>query len=458
MLHFDFIDARHPNGTARHIGDVHPFWHKGKLYLYYLSTDGSFSSRLATTTDFFRFTGEELRQAAPAPAIGTYYVLGVTPYGGGFVSYFGASDTAVNGSFSEDLTNWRGLRGPAVPSIHYRSGRDPYLFFDPEAARWRIVYTAYRSNDKGGGDFDAALSLLTSRTEKLEDGWEEEERELVRFDNAGLSRREDPECSQMMRLGDRWYLFYSVYSRTVHGVGGLSYRAGEAGLALTENDWERLPEHSLDGEDLCAAQVFPMEGKTCLLGWIPQTAAADDWGGALSFPREVYPLPGGALGLRLPEFIREALRGETVYELPAPVRGTEKYAEQLLCAAEGPILLEAGLEAGEDSRWGLAFRGREEYSVTWDGGLHISGYDRIARPRASCSAPGAGEMALTLVLDGDIMEVFLNGRYALAARLGGGREAEKRAVSFFSQGQCLLKELKICRPDKEICAKWEETY
>lgn len=442
MLHFDFENQRFPNGSPRHIGDVHPFWHEGKLYLYYLSTDGRFSSRLLTSTDFLRFTEETLGRMEPVPAIDTYYALGVTPYQGGFVSYFGASDTVINGSFSENLTDWTRLPDDAVPRISYRTGRDPFLFFDPEVSRWRIVYTAYRSNDKAG-DFDAALSLLTSRTERLEDGWEPEERELVRFDNAGLSRREDPECPQMVRIGERWYLFYSVYSRTVHGVGGLSYKVGGKGEGLEDVCWQALAERSLDGEDICAAQVFPAEGKTYLLGWVPQDPETDDWGGALSLLREVYPLPDGSLGLRLPEFIYEKIKGEALFTLSEPVLGEEKFAQLSLCGCGDRLVLEAELTAEEGARWGFVFRGDGEYSLTWDGALRISGYDRIVRPRASCPGPAAGEMCLKLVLDGGIMDVFLNDQYALAARLTRSSGLGEVEARFFSQGQCRLKELKI---------------
>lgn len=450
MLHFDFEGQSFPNGRPRHVGDVHPFWHKGKLYLYYLRTDGSFSSQLLTSTDLLHFSEKPLGRIEPVPAVETYYVLGVSPYQGGFVSYFGASDTVINGSFSENLTDWSRLPDAAIPRIGYRTGRDPFLFFDPETARWRIVYTAYRSSDKAG-DFDAALSLLTSRTERLEDGWEPEERELVRFDNAGLSRREDPECSQMMRVGERWYLFYSVYSRSVHGVGGLSYKAGGRGVALEDVCWKDLEERGLDGEDICAAQVFPMDGKTYLLGWVPQDPETDDWGGALSLLREVYPLQDGSLGLRLPGPIYEQIKGDVLFTLSEPITGEKKFAQRSLYRCGDRLILEAKLTAEEHARWGFVFREKEEYSLTWDGTLRISGYDRIARPRASCPGLAAGEMDLKLVLDGGVMDVFLNDRYSLAARLTPLAGLEEVEILFFSQGRCSLNRLEIRRLGQDNC-------
>ena len=37
-LHFDFVNEKFPNGSERHIGDVHPFYYNGKIYMYYLKT------------------------------------------------------------------------------------------------------------------------------------------------------------------------------------------------------------------------------------------------------------------------------------------------------------------------------------------------------------------------------------------------------------------------------------
>lgn len=52
--------------------------------------------------------------------------------------------------------------------------------------------------------------------------------------------------------------------------------------------WDQLEEKALTSEDLCAAQIGK-RGDTCyLFGWIPQGAAIDAWGGHLNFPLIIY--------------------------------------------------------------------------------------------------------------------------------------------------------------------------
>ena len=469
-VHFDYLGA-FESGAKRHIGDVHPFYWDGKLYMFYLRTDGSFSSELLVSTDFVSFEPVDITRTSPLPTIDSYYVLRVQPYRDLFVSYFGASREVINGSISDDLVTWKridALYPGTLPSMTYpKGGRDPYLFFDTDINRWRIIHNAIYEN-AAGRDFDTALALVTSKTERLEDGWEDGEIELLRFDNAGSSRCEDPECPQAMKIADRWYIFASLYSRTSHGVGGLSYWKGEAGKALTENDWPRIEEESLDGEDICAAQLVEVENRLYMYGWVPQNADGGGWGGALSIAREVYPLPDGDLATRLPDEIRKTITGPTILELDGDIRleGVEKkycfgkYANYALDGRYSHAGLHMTLDISEDSKAGIALKcpaSRYVYLIYVDRAASMMyictkvGAEYRVRAQRALQIDDWSSVDLTVLLDGNIADAFINDRFSLCARLSGTYTLDDAELELFADGTANFESVRatdLKTPDK----------
>ena len=312
-LHFDFVNEKFPNGSERHIGDVHPFYYNGKMYMYYLKTDGTYSSALLETTDFINYTEAEIQRVDPKPTIASYYVLGILPYQGKFISYFGASSSVINGSISDDLYSWKRHETLNIPKVTYTTGRDPYIFYDEDIDRFRIIYTAYYSN-KRPGDFDAALALKTSKSNNF-DEWEATDKEMLRYDNAGQSGSEDPEVSQMMKIGNRWYLFASIYGRSLHGVGRMSYWIGDENTTIDNQDWLTKEEHYLDGEDICAAQIVEVNNKYYMFGWVPTKSIGNLWGGAINIAREIYQKEDGTLATKLDPFMAQMINRGKIYEL-----------------------------------------------------------------------------------------------------------------------------------------------
>ena len=121
-VHFDYLGA-FESGAKRHIGDVHPFYWDGKLYMFYLRTDGSFSSELLVSTDFVSFEPVDITRTSPLPTIDSYYVLRVQPYRDLFVSYFGASREVINGSISDDLVTWKRIDALYPGTLPSKIGR-----------------------------------------------------------------------------------------------------------------------------------------------------------------------------------------------------------------------------------------------------------------------------------------------------------------------------------------------
>ncbi len=481
-LYFDFKNEQFENNMPRHIGDVHPFYHDGKLYMYYLETNGRYTSALLESADFVTYTESEIRIGSPSPTISTYFVLGITKYQDTFVSFFGASASQINSSYSTDLYEWKNHNGIGnIPATENTSARDPYVFYDPDVDRYRIVYLSYYSNNRNpGGDFDAALWLKTS-TGSSPDSWESGHDELLRFDNAGVSGKEDPEVSQMVKIGTRWYLIASIYSRTVHGVGGFSYWKGDENTLITDVDWKSKTEQTLDGEDLCAGQLVQVGDRWYLFGWVPANPSSSQWGGALTLAREVYQLKNGDLAVRLDPYLANLINRGTILDLrdtaPTAVYGSvtqdagvtavqggsearygfDVYGEARLPGTYGRVIVDYRLDLSDGtSRAGLLLKNTDTavrhfvyvdrtssllliYSRTPEGNS-IRASTRIAVEDWS-------DLKIKVIVDGSIVDVFLNDTYSLVGRVTttGLNELDQCQISLFVSGVAAFRDVIVSK-------------
>lgn len=470
-LYFDFMNEKFDNDMPRHIGDVHPFYHDGKLYMYYLETNGRYTSALLESADFVTYTENAIRTGTPSPSISTYFVLGITKYENTFVSFFGASATQINSSYSTNLYEWKNHNGVGnIPATENVSARDPYVFYDPDVDRFRIVYLSYYANNRNaGGDFDAALWLKTS-TGSNPDFWDAGHVELLRFDNAGASGKEDPEVSQMVKIGTRWYLIASIYSRTVHGVGGFSYWKGDENTVITDVDWKSKQEQFLDGEDLCAGQLVQVGDRWYLFGWIPANAQSSQWGGALTLAREVYQLKNGDLAVRLDPHLTGLINRGTILDLrdatPVSVYGTvtqeadkvavlgggearygfDAFGEARLPGTYGRVIVDYEIDLSDaSSRAGLLLKNSDTamrhfvYVDRASSALVI--YSRtpegnFTRSSIAIAVADWSTLRLKVIVDGSIVDVFLNDTYSLVGRVTttGLNELDDCQISLFVSG------------------------
>jgi hypothetical protein len=184
------------------------------------------------------------------------------------------------------------------------------------------------------------------------------------------------------------------------------------------------------------------------LGWIPltdkETHGASTWGGHFAFPRELYVLPDsvdGALGVRLPSEIADAVRGEQLAPSVAePFMGETGAWSSGAMRFEGPDYGKSSLGRRFeriDVGWRMRLAPDAEFAgVALDAPVGVSGVefvlDAIQRRLlirndsrrgdgtvfAELPLPALGdEPALRLLVEGDMAELFMDDRYALAARL-----------------------------------------
>jgi len=462
-LHYD-PPGKFENNRNIDIGDVHPYYHNGKLYMFYLKTDGGYNIDLATTTNMLSYEPTYVTTHPINPPNANYYVLGITEEDGYFRTYYGASRDYIYGSKSTDLITWEAGEGvdsmfntTHLPVVTYPTGgRDPYVFFDPDVNRYRIIYLAYYANkywENGGEDFDCALALQTSTSDSTE-YWETEEQELLRFDNAGASKRDEPEVSQMFKIGNRWYIFASIYGRSTNGVGAPSYWTGDANTKIDDVDWSSKQERFLDGEDLCAAQIVQIGNRFYIFGWIAPYANGGGWGGALNVAREIYALPDGTLATRLDSHLTNLLNGGSMYRLSDGNRSTISGSwgagtNIITYIGDGVNNTSTGMsDYGESRLPNLYRRTLIESKITIPNGSKMAGFklnqngtpeyatvsiDRQNKRLIASSSGQAGyvsratyrlpdnmdyeNMEVKVIVEGAFIELFVNDEYALSARL-----------------------------------------
>lgn len=309
-------------------GDVHPFYHDGKMYMFYLSTGketenpyATFSSLLAVSDDMIHYEPQQIQMNSKnPPEQDLYYALGVyVDAQGRFRSCYGKG-SYVGGSVSDDLITWSNGAEPymdeTIGMLRYKyrvsfdsdvySGRDPYICWDEASASYYCVVMNYYSANTDKGEKGLALYIGDA-----EGKYSSKAVKLLSFTGRG-----DPECPQLMKIGDRWYLFYSVYGTgTAGNVGRLSYRMGEEGQLPQNVDWENAEEYCLDGGDLHAAQLVNVGDKLYMYGWLNYAAHTNVWGGYLNLPREVFQNADGTLGSRCDEYLTELLKKDLVATL-----------------------------------------------------------------------------------------------------------------------------------------------
>lgn len=398
-------------GTTAHfrprdhaLGDVHPFFHEGECFLYYLRP-GSFESALVRSRDLMCWTEAPLTRepAGDGERVAPYFVLGVfrDPADGVFRSFYGHAKGRMASSVSSNLLHWSCAPNEfgVPPADYYERRRDPSVFWIPEIGRYGCVMTAWmkgRPKERGG-----AICLATSEDLRH---WRDHG-PIINPGDIG-----EPECPQMFQLGGRWHVLASIYDRA---VGRPVYWTNSSPLG----PWNPVPVGALDGKDLCAAQIAFDGGTPLLFGWIPLTPARpgkQHWGGHLALPREVHALADGRLATRLPARLAAAFGGMPSKEItdfvvgpaPHPIGGQWERP-----AADFMLQLPKG--AGE-VRVGIAPLGD---IVLRRDRLRVLDARGECWSESSVELPDGVPFRVQIFVDGDVVEAFVHDRWSLAARV-----------------------------------------
>ncbi len=428
-------------------GDVHPFYDEksGQLYMFYLSTGNqtsdkteTFGSLLTTSTDFisYRDTKISVDKNNP-PEQDLYFALGVyKDKDGVYRSSYGKGNYA-GASKSYDLLNWQNgsemYVDPADGMLKYKyrayfdtgvhSGRDPDIFYDKDGDKIYCVVMNYYSErtDKG----EKGLALYTANSDGI---FSTKAVKLLDFTGRG-----DPECPQLKKIGDRWYLFYSVYGTgTAGGVGRLSYRVAGAGVSPENAEWGKLKEYSLDGGDLHAAQLCEVGGRYYMYGWIGSRPNANVWGGNLNLAREVYVKADGTLGTRCDEYLTKLLNKGRIAKLSFGSSVT---------SGRSMILAHVDL-SGDYAAVELASGNARYYAgiIKRNGKTYLFVNDSLTGSEREVEIEGdKTSFDLKIIADGAFIEAFADDEYSVTAHttLADSYEISLSGASF--------KDAEVCR-------------
>lgn len=291
----------HYNGL---VGDVHPAYFNGQLYMYYLLTGGTYQTTLLKSNNLVTYTPTPI---VTDPSLNPYSVLYVfkKPNINEYVSYYAGSNHVSNGilvgSKSTNLINWNFMGNSTTvlnPLKTYQELRDPFVFWNSDRNNYWAIRSAWETTTSTWEFLYYTSSDLTN--------W---------VDKGTLYKTKDVydriECPQMFKMGNYWYMLYSVW---IAGVGRPQYYYS----TQPEGPWTQVccAENTLDGSDNCAAQVVQVNSKFLLYGWIPsadvETIGYQEWGGTICLPRELTQNEDGTLNTRLESTVSTLIRGASL--------------------------------------------------------------------------------------------------------------------------------------------------
>jgi beta-fructofuranosidase len=469
---------RRPTNAAA-AGDPIPFFHNGETHLFYLSSPSGtldYPERVRTTwqhaktTDFL-----DWRELAPAlePGKPSAYDAGgiwtgsvVERDGTFYLFYTGHNVGAANPqticlATSADLLHFeRHERNPLITPIQGYEAidwRDPYVFYNEADRCWWMLIAARL--DQGPKWRRGCIVLATS--DNLLD-WAVEPKPLYVPGTTFC-----PECPEMWTIGGRWYLVFSRFSEDV----GTIYR-----VADTPRGPFRIPaDDALRGRRWYAAKSAPQADESrVFFGWVHDYVAQGRprwlWGGDFAAPRVVTPDDDGELSVRLHPAVTamfdEGLTTETKLERiggEAHARASDELPKTCLIRAEfavadRPAAFGLALAENDDLEgWFVTFD-RKRGSVTLareprpldDFWADLTGRSAAVRnvdgpivAEASYS-PQSNGTVLIILLDGEVLEVYVDERKALTHRIT--RASTLHAVAFAVDGRADVK-VRVSKPN-----------
>ena len=258
-------------------GDFIPFYHDGIYHLYHISGRGW---KHVTTKDFVNFEdlGMSIDGSDDENAYDKSIFTGcIMEHEGVFhMFYCGYNDKlspcqVVLHATSRDLHNWEKdpslLIKPDGEQYTLFAFRDPYVFYNEEAGEfWMLVTTAITEmRSKRWG----TVALYASKDLK---NWEKRDPiySPYSFDSH--------ECPDMFKMGDKWYLVFSEYTRWWE----TKYRISDS----PNGPWEIPANDMFDGRTFYAAKTVSNGKRRFIVGWVCHKTNGDDktkymWGGNL---------------------------------------------------------------------------------------------------------------------------------------------------------------------------------
>lgn len=291
-------------------GDFMPFYHDGAYHLFYLY---KYCIYKVETTDFVRFSEPILALQNGSPDDQDWHIGtgSVFAYDGVFYFYytgFCEGNTGVPGkhvqvilrAVSCDLRHWEKDKdfffAPDTQIYGALHWRDPHVFWNEELEKFCMLITA--TEKEGAYQRTGCTAAYVSGDMK---SW-------THYKTLYAPRTFiTHECHDCFKMGGRWYLTFSNYSRWWE----TRYRTAER----FDGPW-RMPEGDdlFDGRTYYAAKSVTDGKKRYMVGWQSIREGCRDsgrnlWGGSL-LVHELVQRPDGSLGVKMPDGIRASFSRE----------------------------------------------------------------------------------------------------------------------------------------------------
>lgn len=220
---------------------------------------------------------------------------------------------------SDDCIHWKkDVNNPTVvPDTSMYENidwRDPYIFYNEEDECYWMLIAARRN--VGPNNRRGVVILYKSK-------------DLVNFTHYGPLyepwHTNCPECPEMYKLGDYWYLVYSRYSER----GQTLYRYSKSPYG----PWRTPKMDGIDGRRFYAAKSMANdEGRRFYFAWIPERENFSDdnpWqtGGDFGIPHEVKSMPNGDLHVFMPKESYEGYSRTLSYSFEPKLGNAKLYGD-----------------------------------------------------------------------------------------------------------------------------------
>lgn len=458
---------RRPDHAAA-AGDAIPFYFDGEVHLFYLSSPPGtldYPERVRTTWQHAK-SADLVRWEELPPALGPGSEGSVD--GGGiwtgsvveregmfYLFYTGHHVDAEHPqticlATSTDLVTF--TRHPSnplllpTPDCEPVDWRDPYVFYNEQERTWWMLIAARASE---GPHWRRGVIKLATSDDLL--NWTVEDEPLY---SPGTTYC--PECPELWQANDLWYLVYSAFSEDV----GTTYRTAESPRGPF-----RTPAHAaLGGRRWYAAKSAPFQGERAFFGWVHDRVDENGsrwlWGGDFALPRLVAPDPASGL-LRVrpaPGVVAEFGEPALVASSATGAAGVTSYLDGGMIRSQGKAIIEltaANVQAAEvgiglevdplgsgwrvsvDPRRARVSLSREPRPLDdfWADLTHRSSdYREVDGPfLAWADLPAAvQDVELAILLDGDLLEIYVNEAVALTHRVE--RTDDLRVRGFVTDG------------------------
>lgn len=310
--------------------------------------------------------------------------------------------------------------------------RDNMIYIDKESKRYLMIGGCYRQFGSTPDAWDSDLVIYASNDEFGFD-WDRKGNIVYKGYNGNL-----PECPTLMKIGNRWYSFVSVSHITTHQIGALRYWTGDENVDCMDVDWLSKESRFLDGEDLCAARPIKVKDKVYMWGWIPNKydgVPLAPWAGYLNLPREVIQREDGTLGGRLDPALSQILNYGNIYTLNETnytlQNNNGSFNDGILSLNDDTALLKTNLKRNyvtftvnlqnAQSAGYLLKQNDKTYKIAIekeDGNTYMkisSPLDNSHKVNSVIQIDNIDVANVKIVIDGSIMEFFVNDQHALTA-------------------------------------------